>query len=95
MTFQAVKLDALCIVSKPLKERVNILPNGCKYVAQTDNRVEVIFPPGAVENEESVTLHVCIKILIIGFGGCIYFSGNHLQSIEQDFSAVSDFVILP
>ncbi|VDI25647.1 Hypothetical predicted protein [Mytilus galloprovincialis] len=58
VTFQAVKLDALCIVSKPLKERVNILPNGCKYVAQTDNRVEVIFPPGAVENEESVTLHV-------------------------------------
>ncbi|XP_063412417.1 uncharacterized protein LOC134695146 [Mytilus trossulus] len=58
VTFQAVKLDALCIVSKPLKERVNILPNGCKYVAQTDNRVEVTFPPGAVENEESVTLHV-------------------------------------
>ncbi|VDH97925.1 Hypothetical predicted protein [Mytilus galloprovincialis] len=58
VTFQAVKLDALCIVSKPLKERLNILPNGCKYVAQTDNRVEVIFPPGAVENEESATLHV-------------------------------------
>ncbi|XP_052079493.1 uncharacterized protein LOC127717739 isoform X14 [Mytilus californianus] len=58
VTFKAVKLDALCIVSKPLKERVNILPNGCKYVAQTDNRVEVIFPPGAVESEESVTLHV-------------------------------------
>ncbi|CAC5393447.1 unnamed protein product [Mytilus coruscus] len=58
VTFQAVKLDALCIVSKPLKERVNILPNGCKYVAQTDNRVEVIFPPGSVESEESLTLHV-------------------------------------
>ncbi|XP_071148813.1 uncharacterized protein [Mytilus edulis] len=58
VTFQAVKLDALCIVSRPLKERLNILPNGCKYVAQTDNRVEVIFPPGAVENEESATLHV-------------------------------------
>ncbi|XP_052079491.1 uncharacterized protein LOC127717739 isoform X12 [Mytilus californianus] len=92
VTFQTVKLDALCIVSKPLKERLNILPKGCKYVALTDKRIEVIFPPGAVESEETVTLHVIpvnkeilrrqyekrskIGEAILAISDCLYTSGD-------------------
>ena len=63
MTFHTVKLDALCIVSNPIKERVNILPTGYKYIAQTDTRIQITFPPGAVVKEESICLHVRITII--------------------------------
>ncbi|CAC5393450.1 unnamed protein product [Mytilus coruscus] len=58
VTFQTAKIDALCIVSKPIKERVHITPNGCKYVAKTDKGIQIEFPPGAVEKDESIRLHV-------------------------------------
>ncbi|XP_052079494.1 uncharacterized protein LOC127717739 isoform X15 [Mytilus californianus] len=92
VTFHTVKLDALCIVSNPIKERVNILPTGYKYVAQTDKRIQINFPPGAVENEESICLHVIPvnkEILrrqyeerskkgeaILAISDCLYTSGD-------------------
>ncbi|XP_052079481.1 uncharacterized protein LOC127717739 isoform X5 [Mytilus californianus] len=58
VTFQTAKIDALCIVSKPIKERIHITPLGCKYVAKTDKGIQIEFPPGAVEKDESIRLHV-------------------------------------
>ncbi|XP_071150635.1 uncharacterized protein [Mytilus edulis] len=58
VTFQTAKIDALCIVSKPIKERIHITPDGCKYVAKTDKGIQIEFPPGAVEKDESIRLHV-------------------------------------
>ncbi|CAC5393451.1 MXD [Mytilus coruscus] len=58
VTFQTVKIDAFCIVSNPIKEQVHISPDGCKYVSKTDKRIQIEFPPGTVEKEDLICLHV-------------------------------------
>lgn len=62
VTFRTVKLDSFCIVSTPIIEKVLIPPEGCKFVAETDKRIQIDFPPGTVEKEESMSVHVRIQV---------------------------------
>lgn len=64
VTFQTIKMDALCIVSNPKVEHVHISPGGCNFVAQTDNRIQLEFSSGTVENEDSLRFHVCMQVFI-------------------------------
>lgn len=84
MIFKTNGLNVLCIVSKPTKESLNISPDGCEYVAKTDERIKISIPPGAVENDETVCIHVC---KIVFFKGGLFLKNTmnscFLYSIEM------------
>lgn len=60
MVFEVDQVESFCVLSLVRQEHHIILPAGSQFISKIDNRIQVIFPPDAVTQEEHITFKVTI-----------------------------------
>lgn len=64
MVFDVDKIESFCVISFVPEQKCNISPDGGQFVSTSDNRVQVNFPPHAVNKTDEIVFKVLISITL-------------------------------
>lgn len=58
MVFQADNVESFCVISFVPEQKCKISQDGGQFISTADNRIQVSFPPNAVDQVEEIGFKV-------------------------------------